>query len=238
MTGRLRHDQPITTGGRDAGSGAGGDSDEPGRPGVFISIDGPGGAGKTTLVEHLQRWLTAQGHPVHATTEPSHTALGRLARHRTDNYRGHALACLVAADRYHHLVSEIRPAVAAGKIVLCDRYVASSYVLQRLDGVPLEFIQALNADADRPDLAVILTADPVATTKRIARRGAHTRFETDHDLHRREAALYQDTVILLAAAGYRLLIVDSTAQRPDQITDQIGPRIVSLVQRVSLPPTA
>lgn len=69
----------------------------------------------------------------------------------------HARACLVAADRYHCLATEIRSALAAGKIVLCDRYVASSYVLQHLDGVPIEFIEALNADANRPDLAVILT---------------------------------------------------------------------------------
>jgi dTMP kinase len=210
-----------------------------GQRGVFVSIDGPGGAGKTTLVEHLARWLTDQGHAVHATTEPSHATLGQIARHRTDTYHGHALACLVAADRYQHLASEVRPALAAGKIVLCDRYVASSYVLQRLDGVPIGFIEAINADADQPDLAVILTADPVATTERIVHRGAHTRFETDPDLHLREAELYRDASVRLAAAGSRLLTVDSTAQRPAQIVDHLGPRIAMLAaQRAGLPPTA
>ncbi len=236
MTGHPRQDEQIDLpAGSEIGREAG---DRASQPGVFVTVDGPGGAGKSTLVEHLQRWLADRGHAVHATTEPSRATLGQIARYRTDTYHGHALACLVAADRYHHLASEILPALAAGKIVLCDRYVASSYVLQRLDGVSMEFIQALNADADLPDLAVILTANPVATSERIARRGAHTRFETDSDLHRREADLYQDSVTLLAAAGYRLLMVDSTAQRPEQIADQVGPRIVSLTQRVSLPPTA
>lgn len=145
----------------------------PGR-GSFITVDGPGGAGKTTLVECLHHWLDERGYPVQVTTESSHSVLGELACHRTDAYTGHALACLVAADRYHHLATEIRPALADGKIVLCDRYVASSDVPQRLDGVPSSFIQALNADADQPDLAIILTADPVVTTERIAHRAART----------------------------------------------------------------
>jgi dTMP kinase len=163
--------------------------------------------------------------------------LGQLARHRTDTYHGHALACLVAADRYHHLASEIRPALADGKVVLCDRYVASSYVLQRLDGVPLEFIEALNAAAARPDLAVILTADPIATNERIAHRGAHTRFETDPNLHQREADLYLDTTIRLATIGYRLLTVDSTAQSAGRIADHLGPRIATLCAPAG-PPSA
>jgi dTMP kinase len=81
----------------------------------------------------------------------------------------------VAADRCHHLATEIRPQLAAGRIVLCDRYVASSCCTD--DAVPIEFIEALNAAADVPDLAVILTAHPAVNIRRIERRGAHSRFE-------------------------------------------------------------
>jgi dTMP kinase len=70
---------------------------------------------------------------VHVTAQPSHDRFGEIARHGTDTYTGHTVACLVAADRYHHLATQIRPQLAAGRIVLCDRYVASSYVLQRVD---------------------------------------------------------------------------------------------------------
>lgn len=87
------------------------------------------------------------------------------------------MACLVAADRYHHLITDIRPRLAAGAIVICDRYVASSYVLQRMDGVSLEFIDAINDGADVPDLAVILTAAPEVAADRIYRRGSYGRFE-------------------------------------------------------------
>ena len=205
--------------------------------GVFVTLDGPGGAGKTTLTEHLRRWLTDRDHAVHATTEPSHAPLGQIARHHTDDYHGRALACLVAADRYHHLATEIRPALIAGKIVLCDRYVASSYVLQRLDGVPLPFIAALNNDADQPDLAIILTADPTTTAQRIAQRGAHTRFETDPDLHRHEADLYRDAARRLASAGFPLLTVDSTTEPIDVLARHLGPRISALARTPGPPPT-
>lgn len=206
--------------------------------GVFVSIDGPGGAGKTTLVRHLHRWLADRGHAVQATTEPSHGPLGELARHGSDTYHGHALACLVAADRYHHLATEIRPALWTGHVVLSDRYVASSYVLQRLDGVPIEFIEAVNADVDRPDLAVLLTADPVVTTQRIATRGVHSRFETDLDIHHREADLYHDTAARLAAAGYPIVTVDTSSQCPQRVTEQVGRRIELLTRRTGQSPTA
>ncbi|MEU4445453.1 hypothetical protein AB0K14_26500 [Actinosynnema sp. NPDC050801] len=61
--------------------------------------------------------------------------LGELARRGIDAYRGMALTCLCAADRHHRLDTEIQPALREGRVVLCDRYVASSLVLQGLDGL-------------------------------------------------------------------------------------------------------
>jgi dTMP kinase len=199
-----------------------------GHRGVFVTIDGPGGAGKSTTTRHLRHRLTRQGYAVHATTEPSHDRLGDIARHGTDTYSGHALACLVAADRYHHQTSEIRPQLATGRIVLCDRYVASSYVLQRMDGVPIDFIEALNAAADTPDLAVILTADPQVTAGRISRRGAHSRFEAGLTTSRTEAELYADTTRRLTERGYPILAIDTTNHTTGQVSDMIIRRIVRL----------
>lgn len=71
---------------------------------------------------------------------------------------------LMTQDDLAAAATEIRLQLAAAcRIVLCDRYVTSSYVLQRIDAVPIEFIEALNAAADVPDLAVILTAHPAVT---------------------------------------------------------------------------
>jgi dTMP kinase len=195
---------------------------------VFVTLDGIGGAGKSTTAEHLHQHLTDQGCYVHTTTQPSHDRLGDIARHHTDTYRGHALACLVAADRFHHLATEIRPQLAAGRIVVCDRYVASSYVLQRMDGVPIEFIEAINAAADTPDLAVILTADPAVTARRIGRRGAHSRFEAGLATSRTEADFYRDATNRLAQRGYPILAVDTTHENVERVTAAIAQRITQL----------
>lgn len=199
-----------------------------GHCGVFVTLDGPGGAGKSTTTRHLCRYLTTHGYTVHTTTEPSHAELGEIARYGTDTYAGHALACLVAADRYHHLATEIRPQLAAGRIVLCDRYVASSYVLQRMDGVPIELIETINSAADTPDLAVILIADSTVTADRISQRGAHSRFEAGITTSRAEAELYRDTTARLAERGYPLLTIDTSQTPTGQVTALIAGRIVQL----------
>ena len=199
--------------------------------GVFVSLDGPGGVGKTTTAADLTHYLTARGYTVHATTEPSHHTLGQIARQQSDSYSGYALACLVAADRYHHLDTEIRPHLAAGHIVICDRYVASSYVLQRMDHVPLSFIESLNAATDIPDLAIFLTGDPDINAQRLRARGTHSRFETETSSHT-EAVLYRDTLERLAARGYPLLTVNTSSMSSVQVTALIADR---LAQLASLP---
>ncbi|MGH3875386.1 MAG: dTMP kinase [Pseudonocardiaceae bacterium] len=201
---------------------------------VFVTLDGMGGAGKSTTTRHLHQYLSEACYTVRVTAQPSDDRLGEIARHSTDAYTGHTLACLVAADRYHHLATEIRPQLAAGRIVLCDRYVASSYVLQRMDAVPIEFIEALNAAADVPDLAVILTAHPAVSTRRIGRRGAHSRFEAGIATSRAEADLYRDTTARLAELGWPLLTIDITHTPIEQVTAQIAGRIAQLA---GLPPS-
>lgn len=102
---------------------------------MFISVDGPSGAGKSTIVQHLAQLLVASGETVHVTVEPSTGPIGVLARELTDTVTGHALACLYAADRYHHAETEIRPKLAEGTTVIADRYILSGLVVQRFDGI-------------------------------------------------------------------------------------------------------
>lgn len=196
--------------------------------GLFISLDGPGGAGKSTLVAELADQLRALGRTVHTTAEPSASPLGMFTRSHADQIDGRALACLVAADRYQHLTDEIRPRLAEGD-VLCDRYLGSSLVLQQIDGVPGDFILDLNQDIDLPDAAVILTADPDTILARIAARGAHHRFERSPDMAARELDLYGKAAVILANLNVPVIPVNVTTVTPEGAARRIVGALVDLM---------
>ncbi|GHJ30083.1 hypothetical protein TPA0910_45160 [Streptomyces hygroscopicus subsp. sporocinereus] len=185
--------------------------------GMFVTIDGPGGVGKSTVTAAVVAELHAAGVTAHATREPSDTALGQLARQGTDDYRGMAMACLIAADRYQHLEDEIRPAVARGDVVVCDRYVASSLVLQVMDGVGRDLVWELNRHADMPDLAVIVNAHADVIEKRLTERGAHSRYERQPGSSQRECAAYREAARFLMAAGVHVVQFDTTTEGPEKI---------------------
>lgn len=196
-----------------------------GRRGLFVSVDGPSGAGKSTIVQHLAQLLIAAGHDVHVTAEPSAGPIGELCRELTDNVTGEALACLYAADRYHHLETEIRPALAEGRVVISDRYVGSGLVMQRLDGLDFDYLWQLNASVDRPDLAVILEANPDIIAERLAARGAHNRFQEVPGSSHDEVRFYRQTTEALIQAGFGVLRVDCSARPPEQSADMIQEKL-------------
>jgi len=197
--------------------------------GLFVSVDGPSAVGKSTVVENLARLMVASGEEVHVTAEPSSGPIGRLCRELTDTVTGYALACLYAADRYHHVEREIRPHTEAGRTVITDRYVPSSLVMQRLDGIDLPFLMQLNERADRPDLAVILQAAPEVIARRLLQRGAHNRFQRVPDSSRAEAGFYREATERLIRSGYNVLTVDVSHQRPEQAATAIAERLMTLL---------
>jgi len=199
-----------------------------GQRGLLVSIDGPGGSGKSTVTALVVDRLAGHGLAVHQTREPSPTPLGQLIRAGTDDYAGMALACLVAGDRHHHLAAEIRPALAAGQIVICDRYFPASLVLQRMDGISWDVILQLNQGADQPDLAVILTGSPAVIAARLATRGAHSRFERQPGSSQAESELYADTAARLAEAGWPVRTIDITTRSADQAAMIVTDRILAL----------
>jgi dTMP kinase len=203
--------------------------DEPRRlAGTLITLDGPGGVGKSTAARLAVYMLAEAGLPVHATSQPSRAPLGELARHGTNTYQGMALACLCAADRHHQLATEILPALRAGQVVVCDRYLASSLVLQGLDGLPSEVVWQLNHGVYRPDLAIILTGDPQVINTRLRARGGHSRFERAADNSTRESERYVHAVANLHAKSWPVTTLEATADPPETI----AARIVSLIHHV------
>jgi len=194
--------------------------------GLFISIDGPSGIGKSTTIRHVGQRLAAAGIAHHLTAEPTSGEIGVLAR-AVNRYDGPTLACLYAADRYHHLAEIIRPGVAAGQIVITDRYVPSGLVMQRLDGLTLTYLRHLNAHADPPDLAVILTGDPARVAGRLHARGTHNRYQDQADSTATEIRHYAEAADALSACT-TVLRLDTTNLDPATVAATIHDRIDQL----------
>jgi dTMP kinase len=195
--------------------------------GVFVSVDGPSGAGKSTIVHHLAQLLVAAGEDVHVTAEPSTGPIGELCRALTETVTSHALACLYAADRYHHVETEIRPHLEAGRMVICDRYLPSGLVMQRFDGIDPAFLWQVNAEVHRPDLAVILEADPAIISERLAERGAHNRFQLSPGSSHAEVHFYQQAIDRLNQAGFDMLRVDCNQRPAERSAAFIRDRLLS-----------
>ncbi len=145
--------------------------------GMLVAIDGPNGVGKSALISGVQNILMQNKEQVLVTKEPSSTPLGEFTRNNAENIDGNSLACLVASDRYYHLQNEIIPHLERGYIVIMDRYVLSSLILQRMDSVDVDFILAINNNILKPDLQFAITADSDVIQHRLQERNILTRFE-------------------------------------------------------------
>lgn len=148
--------------------------------GLLIVFDGPNGVGKTTLINKLYDKLTKNGYDVVKTKEPTESELGKFVREKSEFIGGNALACLISADRYQHIKEEIIPMLKKKKIILCDRYILSSYILQGMDGVEEKFIYNLNNDIIIPDIQFVLIASTNTIQKRLKMRNNLSRFEKNN----------------------------------------------------------
>jgi len=193
--------------------------------GMFIAIEGPNGVGKTTVVTLLATRLgTRLNTAVHLTTEPSDTPLGRLLRSSETVLTGRALALAIAADRYAHLDDEVVPALDNGRHVITDRYVQSSLVLQRIDGLSLAEIWRYNAYVLPPTLSVYLEDDPDVIRERLAARGPLSRLELTASPGK-ELLLYQETATFLQKHDWEQAHVDGRGKNPGQVVADILKRL-------------
>lgn len=162
---------------------------------MFITFEGPDGSGKTTQITLLAAHLREQGFPVLTTREPGGTRIGdqiRACLHDVENTEMTAEAeiLLYSASRAQLVQQVIRPALARGEIVLCDRFADSTIAYQgygrELDLDALSSITAFVTGGLKPDLTVLLTLD------------------VEHGLRRRETdGVEMNRMDLQAAAFYR-----------------------------------
>jgi dTMP kinase len=129
---------------------------------MFIVFEGIDGCGKSTHARLLAKWLTESGRQVVKTAEPTKGRIGSLIREvLSGKEKAHprTLALLFTADRAEH-VEEIRAALAAGKIVVCERYVYSTVAYQSAQGLDRGWLMRLNDFAVKPDMVLFLDVNP------------------------------------------------------------------------------
>lgn len=195
--------------------------------GLFITVEGSEGAGKSTNLSFIEAYLRAAGHDVLLTREPGGTALGERVRELLlgsshDGMSNDTELLLVFAARAEHLAKVIRPALKAGTWVLCDRFTDATYAYQGGGrGVADERIAQLEnwvQGSLRPDLTVLLDVPVDVGMARAGKRSAPDRFERQrHDFFERVRGTY------LARASTdpdRYRIVDAS-QPLAQVQDQI-----------------
>jgi dTMP kinase len=207
---------------------------------LFITFEGPEGCGKTTQARRLAASLEALGQPVRLTREPGGAPIAEQVRAVLLAPENHAMLpatelFLYLAARAQHTAEVIRPALAAGVTVLCDRYSDSTLAYQGFGhGLPLAEVERMDAFATgslRPDLTIYLDV-PVEVGLARKRGAEWNRLEAQTvAFHARVRAGYH---ALVERAPERYLALDG--QRP---ADELAEAILAAVRaRLSRPPAA
>jgi dTMP kinase len=192
--------------------------------GKFITFEGGEGAGKSTQAGLLAERLRAAGIETVVTREPGGTPLGEAIRSLVLDTQPVPVTelLLFAAARAEHVAEVIRPALAHGTWVVCDRFIDSSRVYQgALGGVPRDLIDAIEARSVAPafpDLTLVLDLPPETGLRRAAARGALSRFDSrSEDYHRRLQDAFRDVA---RAEPARCLMIDAD-RAPDEIAGDV-----------------
>lgn len=214
---------------------------------MFITLEGIEGAGKTTQLQFIAQWLTAAGYDCLTTREPGGTAIGSQIRAVLLNPDNRDLApaaelLLYVADRVQHLAAVIRPALAAGKVVVCDRYFDATLVYQGyargLDRAVIRQLHQLACNGLTPDLTLLLDLTPETGLGRawcrIDADTAHareSRFEKEQlAFHQRVRAGYLE---LARQEPQRFVVIDADAEAQavrSRIEDVLKRHFIDLVR--------
>jgi len=209
--------------------------------GVFITFEGGEGAGKSTQIDRLARKLRAKKYDVVVTREPGGSPGAEAIRHvllsgAAEPFGPAMEALLFAAARSDHVEQLIKPAIARGSIVLCDRFIDSSRVYQGVTGgLDPDFMAALERVAVNgilPDMTLILDIDPAEGLARAAvRRGenaAADRFEKEAlAIHRRRREAF---LAIAMAEPERCVVIDASAA-PDLVEDAVTSAVFSVLEQ-------
>jgi dTMP kinase len=195
--------------------------------GLFISFEGGEGVGKTTQIARLAMRLEKAGHKVVVTREPGGSAIANRIRtllldRKNDGLVPLAELFLYEASRAQHLHDTIRPALARGEIVICDRFTDSSVVYQgtarKIKPSTVANLNLLATSGLQPQLTFILDLDPRIGLARVGSRGIMDRMEKEQlSFHK---AVRRGYLKLVKAYPQRCKLIDASQSR-DKIHEDI-----------------
>ncbi len=195
---------------------------------MFITLEGGEGAGKSTNLEFVRQWLRRDGHDVVVTREPGGTELGERVRDillhgRELSISAESEMLLMFAARAEHIARVIRPALDAGKIVLCDRFTDATYAYQGGGrGIPAARIATIESWVQgdlRPDLTLLFDVPVEDGRRRAGLRSEPDRFEQENnEFFARVHATY---LARARSEPGRMRVIDAS-QSLEKVEKQIG----------------
>ncbi|MCI0633052.1 MAG: dTMP kinase [Actinobacteria bacterium] len=200
--------------------------------GLFVAFEGVEGSGKGTQIRLAREWLESQGIEVLVTREPGGTPVGEdlrnlLLGHDTGHIEPKTEALLFAASRAQHVATVIRPALAEGKVVICDRYIDSSVAYQGwARGLGEQDVLTLNVWATQglfPDLVLLLHLEPEAGLLRSLEEPDRIEMEGE-DFHAKVADAY---LRIAEEHPERFVVIDA-----DQLQEDVHVEVVQALGRV------
>jgi dTMP kinase len=186
--------------------------------GLFIVLEGIDGTGKSTQARRLAEWFQSQGRDVVASREPTDGPWGRQIRATAETGRlsPEEELELFLKDRREHVEQLIAPALAAGKVVILDRYYFSTMAYQGSRGVdPAEIRRQNEAFAPVPDLLFILDLDVDTALSRIGGRGDTANEFEKHD------SLAKCREVFMTLVGEPFVHLIPSDRNPDAVQDHI-----------------
>lgn len=212
--------------------------------GLLVTLEGGEGCGKTTQAQALSRLLRQEGYPVTLTREPAGTELGRLVKGffreegggqgRRPAVGALAELLLFEAARAQHLEEVIRPALARGDLVLCDRFTDSTLAYQGYGrGLSLDQVRACNQIATGglvPELTLLLDLPP---EEGLARKGSEPLPDAigrePLEFHRRVRAGF----LQIARREPQRVVVLDASRPPEKVTAEAWQHLRRLLERLS-----
>ena len=206
------------------------------KKGIFITIEGPDGSGKSTQIENIKRFFDAKNIPIVFTREPGGTPIGERIRsiildNNCSEMTDLTEALLYAASRAQHVEEVIKPALNEGKIVICDRFVDSSLAYQgygRHLGDKVRIINNYAIDGCIPDITFLMKLDPSIGKHRI-REDMQDRLEHERISFHQE--VFNGYLELEKKYPDRIFGIDAT-RGIDEIRDDIYKKLEELLKGV------